>query len=64
MHLAVGRLTRGDERLTSIASDDILISVRQDKQPQSTMERHYAYDPELGESKQVDAVTLPDDYVV
>ena len=63
MHLAVGRLTSGEEQLSAIDSNDILISVREDKQPQSSMQRHYAYNPETGEFEAVETVADPADFV-
>ena len=63
MYLAIGRLTSGEDRLQSIASNDIVISVREDRQPQTPMQRHYAYDPETGEFELVDTVSSPADYV-
>ena len=63
MYLAIGRLRSGEDRLTSIPSNDIVISVRKDQQPRVPMQRHYAYDPETGEFEQVDTVSSPADYV-
>ncbi|MGB1161520.1 MAG: hypothetical protein ACPG40_09925, partial [Alphaproteobacteria bacterium] len=63
MYLAIGRLTSGEDRLQSIASNDIVISVREDRQPQAPMQRHYAYDPETGEFELVEPASSPADYV-